>query len=52
MDATRCPHCKRRMKAVATKDGRTDLKCLKCDELDPLETDAARWAESPLALRW
>jgi phage FluMu protein Com len=49
MDATRCPHCNRRMKAVTTTDGRTDLKCLRCDEVDPLQTDAVKWAESPLA---
>jgi tRNA(Ile2) C34 agmatinyltransferase TiaS len=49
MDSTRCPRCSRRMKAVATADGRTDLRCLQCDEVDPLKTGAAKWADSPLA---
>jgi len=49
MDVTRCPHCKKRMIAVPTVSGRTDFKCLRCDNLDPLKTDAARWVDSPLA---
>jgi tRNA(Ile2) C34 agmatinyltransferase TiaS len=49
MDSTRCPRCSKRMVAVATADGRTGLRCLQCDEIDPLTTDAAKWADSPLA---
>jgi phage FluMu protein Com len=49
MDATRCPHCNRRMMAVATSDGRTGLKCLQCDKVDPFKTDTVKWADSPLA---
>lgn len=49
MDATRCQRCNTRMKAVAAEDGRTDLKCLKCDKVDPLHTDAVKWADGPLA---
>lgn len=49
MDVNRCPKCSKRMIAVAMKDGRTGLQCLKCDQVDPMETDAAKWAESPLA---
>jgi len=45
MDVTRCPKCNKRL--VATD--RTG-SCLKCDEVDPLKTDAAKWADSPLAL--
>jgi hypothetical protein len=37
------------MKAVLAPNGRTEFKCLKCDRLDPLQTDAVKWAESPLA---
>lgn len=48
MDASRCPRCNKRMKAVMTGDGRTGLKCMKCDEVDPLHTDALKWAESSL----
>jgi hypothetical protein len=36
------------MKPVLSDNGRTDFKCLVCDDIDPLETDAVRWPESPL----
>jgi len=49
MDASRCPYCTKRMKVVIAENGRTDFKCLKCDHLDPLQTDAVKWAEGPLA---
>jgi hypothetical protein len=32
------------MIAAATADGRTDLRCLQCDKVDPLKTEAAKWA--------
>jgi hypothetical protein len=32
-------------------DGRTDLRCLYCDMVDPLKTDAVEWAENPLAIK-
>jgi hypothetical protein len=47
----RCPHCNKPMKVVLGENGRTEFKCLECDKVDPLETDAAKWAESPLAGR-
>ena len=40
--STRCPKCGKRLVAVITISGRTDLQCISCD--DP----AVRWAESPL----
>jgi phage FluMu protein Com len=49
MDSTRCPKCNRRLVVEANDDGRTELRCLRCDEVDPLKTDAAKWAESSLA---
>ena len=49
MDATRCPHCTKRMKAVIGNSGRTEFKCLRCDHVDPLQTDALKWTEGPLA---
>jgi hypothetical protein len=49
LDTTRCSHCKKRLKAVMAVNGRTEFKCLACDLLDPLQTDAVKWAKSPLA---
>jgi hypothetical protein len=46
MDTTRCSHCKKRMKAVMAENGRTEFRCRQCN---PLQTDAVKWAESPLA---
>jgi hypothetical protein len=48
MDATRCPHCNKRMKVVASSDGRTGFQCLQCDEVDPLPTDAVKLEASPI----
>ena len=47
---TRCLHCGKRMAPIPSSSGRTELKCLFCGELDPMETTAAnKWADSPLA---
>jgi hypothetical protein len=35
--------------AMTDRTGRTQLVCLKCDDVDPMKTDAAKWAESSLA---
>ena len=35
--------------AMTDRTGRTRLVCLKCEDVDPLKTDVARWANSPLA---
>jgi tRNA(Ile2) C34 agmatinyltransferase TiaS len=48
MDATRCPRCNERMKAVATPDGRTGFQCLQCEMADALRTDAMKGADNPL----
>jgi tRNA(Ile2) C34 agmatinyltransferase TiaS len=49
MDITRCPKCKRRLMALTDQNGRTDLRCLKCDTMDPMKTDVAKWVDSSLA---
>jgi phage FluMu protein Com len=49
MDLSRCPKCNKRLMATTERTGRTELKCLKCDEVDPMKTDAAKWADSALA---
>jgi uncharacterized protein YbaR (Trm112 family) len=46
MDLTRCPKCRKRMKAVATSDGRTGLQCLRCDKADHFQTESAGQADS------
>ena len=46
---TRCLHCGKRLVPVPSADGRTELKCVWCDEVDPMETETAKWANSPLA---
>jgi hypothetical protein len=47
---TRCLHCGKRMVPVPSLTGRTELACVYCDKLDPMELDdAKKWAESPLA---
>ena len=47
---SRCPHCGKRLVPEPSGSGRTELKCLFCDQLDPLEVlEAKKWADSPLA---
>jgi len=48
MDPTRCPHCKRKMKVATATDGRTDFKCLKCDQAEPFQSDASNLATGPM----
>jgi len=49
MDVSRCPDCKRRLMAMTDRTGRTKMVCLKCDNVDPMKTDAVKWAASELA---
>jgi phage FluMu protein Com len=49
MDQTHCPKCNKRLMAITDRTGRTELRCLRCDKVDPMKTDAAKWADSPLA---
>lgn len=48
---TRCLRCGKRMVPMPHLSGRTELKCMFCDKLDPLEvTTANKWADdNPLA---
>lgn len=47
---TRCLHCGKRMMPAPSPAGRTELVCVYCDKLDPMELEKAeKWAESPLA---
>jgi hypothetical protein len=49
MDMSRCAGCKRRLLSMTDETGLTKLVCLKCDNVDPMKTDAAKWAYSSLA---
>ena len=49
MDVSRCPRCKKRLMAMTARTGRTSMVCLKCDNIDPLKTEMAKWASSRLA---
>jgi hypothetical protein len=50
VDLSRCGAGARRLIAAADdRTGRTVLACLFCDEIDPLRTDAIKWANSWIA---
>lgn len=51
MDMSRCSKCKKRLIAMTARTGQTKLVCLKCDNIDPMKTVAAKWAKSSLATR-
>ena len=40
-DVSRCPNCALRLIATIDENGRTELRCLKCDQIDPLKTVAS-----------
>jgi phage FluMu protein Com len=47
---TRCLHCGRLLVPMRSYSGRTELKCMFCDKLDPIGTaGATQWADSPPA---
>jgi hypothetical protein len=49
MDLSRCPNCRRRLMAMTDRTGRTNIVCMKCDNVDPMKTDAVKLAFSGLA---
>ena len=49
MDPSRCPKCNKRLMSMTDKKGRTELRCLKCDKVDPMKIDLAKWVASPLS---
>jgi phage FluMu protein Com len=47
---TRCLQCGKRLVPAPSYSGRTELKCVFCDKLNPMETPALKeWADSSLA---
>jgi phage FluMu protein Com len=49
MNVPRCAKCRKRLLAMTEPTGHTKLVCLRCDEIDPMKTDAVKWANSSLA---
>jgi phage FluMu protein Com len=50
MRSERCPKCNRLMMLITDRKGRTEIRCVKCDQIDPMKNDAARkWANSGLS---
>ena len=47
----RCPKCNKRLIAMTDRTGHTENRCLKCDKVDPIKTNLAKWADSPLATK-
>jgi phage FluMu protein Com len=44
----RCTKCGKRLIPVFMDNGRTELKCIRCEPVDPMRTIARKWAEGPL----
>jgi phage FluMu protein Com len=44
----RCANCNKLLMAMTDRTGHTELRCLKCDKVDPMKTDAVKWADSPI----
>ena len=47
MQEHRCPKCNKLRMAMTDRTGR-ELRCLKCDKVDPMKTEAVKWASSSL----
>jgi phage FluMu protein Com len=47
---TRCLHCGKRMVLATSCSGRTELKCVFCEKVDPMAmVEPNKWADGPLA---
>jgi phage FluMu protein Com len=40
MDVVRCPRCNRPLLAMTDRTGKTELRCLKCDKVNPMKISA------------
>jgi phage FluMu protein Com len=49
MQEHRCPKCNKLRMAMTDRTGRTELRCLKCDKVDPMKTEAVKWASRSLS---
>jgi DNA-directed RNA polymerase subunit M/transcription elongation factor TFIIS len=48
MARPRCPSCGKLMNLTREKDAAV-YRCSSCDQVDPMKTEAAKWAQSPLS---
>jgi hypothetical protein len=48
MNLDRCSRCRKLLIAMTDRTGKTRSVCVKCDKIDPMKTDALKWANSPL----
>lgn len=49
MNKHRCTHCKKITIAMTDRTGTTELRCLRCDKVDPMKTHALKWANCGLS---
>lgn len=49
MHINRCPNCHHRLVPTLSKEGRTELTCMWCEQADPMKTEMAKWADGPSA---
>jgi hypothetical protein len=48
MARPRCPACGKLMNLTGEKAVPV-FRCLSCDQVDPMKTEAVKWAQSPLS---
>jgi hypothetical protein len=49
-EVTHCPQCGKKLVATLGTLGRTELTCLCCDKVPPMQTEFAKWADGPRAI--
>jgi hypothetical protein len=49
MNDHRCPKCKKLLMAMTDRTGKTQLRCVTCDKVDPMRAEAVKWANSGLS---
>ena len=49
MNEQRCPKCKKLLMAMTDRTGKIERRCLKCEKVDPMKTDAVKWANGGLS---
>jgi phage FluMu protein Com len=52
MKSDRCVKCNRLMIAMTDRKGRTEVRCVKCDQVDPMETKPRNGPKILWRSRW